>query len=96
MARPNEYNLGSTVELDAYPTDLENDFFIPEESRLSIKEPSGSIITVSGADLTVASGYMYYVYKPPEVGWYQYEVWHREDVNEIAKTKGFEITDKVY
>ncbi len=96
MARPNEYNLGSTVEIDTVPTDLDDAFFVPEESRLSVKEPTGNIVTVSGDGLTVASGYMYYRYKPETVGWYQYEYWHREDDREFAKTAGFEVTDRVY
>ena len=96
MARPNEYNLGGNVDILSTPTDLQDVFFVPQESRLSIKEPSGTIITVSGADITVASGYMVYEYKPPTVGWYQYEWWHREDTKEVVKTLGFEVTDKVY
>jgi len=96
LVRPNEYVLGGNVDIISTPTDLQDAFFIPQESRVSIKEPSGTIITVSGDDLTVASGYLLYKYKPPTVGWYQYEVWHKEDTDEVVKTLGFEVTDKVY
>jgi hypothetical protein len=96
LVRPNEYNLGSTVEIDTYPTDLDDNFFVPQESRLSIKEPDGDLITVSGDGLTTASGYMYYLYKPEQIGWFQYEFWHKEGDRETAKTNGFEVTDRVY
>lgn len=97
LTRPNEYVLGGNVEIDSTPTDLENNvYFVPQESRVSVKAPTGDITTVSGDGLTLASGYLFYLYKPPVIGWYEYEVWHREDDRELVRTKGFEVTDRVY
>lgn len=97
MVRPNVYVLGGITEIDLTPTDLAGDFFIPSESRLSIKEPDGDIITVSGGDFITASGYLYYLYRPPTVGWFQYESWVKDSTGrETAQTNGFEVIDKVY
>lgn len=97
MAKPNEYVLGTVVKLKLYPTDLNNDFFVPNESRLSVKQPDGQIITISGAGLTTASGYLFYKYKPPTIGWFEYESWVKDSAqNEDAQTHGFEVIDRVY
>lgn len=101
----NKYNLGGTVEIDLTTFDVNNASFIPSETRLSIKEPIGTLITVSGgnSDLlttidTTGSGNMqYYIYRPPYTGWYAYEVWAKDNSGrEIVKYKGFEIEDVVF
>lgn len=97
MVKPNEYNLGSRPELDLTPLDQDGNFFTPSEMRLSIKNPSGTILTVSGEDMILGSGYYYYQYYPETVGWYEYEGWVRDSAGrEIADSKGFEVTDRVY
>lgn len=98
MTKPNVYVLGGTPELDVTPVDQNGDFFVPSQMRLSIKAPSGTITTVSGAELILASGgYYYYEYKPLTIGWYEYEAWVKDSANrEIAQTNGFEVTDRVY
>jgi len=97
MVNPNVYVLGGKPELTITPLDQDDLFFIPSLLRLSIKEPDGDIITVSGGDLTLASGYYYYRYNPETVGWYEYEAWVRDaEGREIAETNGFEVIDRVY
>lgn len=97
LAKPNVYILGSKPRLKlVFETDG-GDAFIPVESRLSIKQPDGEIITYSGGDLTQGSGYLYTLYRPPVIGWYEYEGWGLDGLGqEVAKTKGFEVTDRVY
>lgn len=56
--KPNEYVLGGNQEIDLASKGQDGIFFVPSESRLSIKRPSGVIITLSGGDLTQASGYL--------------------------------------
>jgi hypothetical protein len=97
MTKPSVYILGGTPELSLIPTDQNGEFFTPTEMRLSIKEPSGEIFTVSGTDLAIASGYYYYDYKPDTIGWFEYEAWVKDSTGrEIAQTNGFEIIDRVY
>lgn len=97
MARKNRWVLGSTPEIRITPKDQDGIFFVPSETRLSIQAPDGEITTVSGGGLLVASGYMYYEYKPETVGWYQYEVWVKDSGGkEKAETDGFEMFDKVF
>lgn len=97
MPRPNEYVLGGTIRVRAFPKDQNDEFFVPSESRISVKQPDGVIVTVSGGDLVVASGYMYFRFKPPTIGWYEYESWVKDSAeNEDAKTAGFEVIDRVY
>lgn len=97
LVKPNEYVLGGNVRLKLFPLDQDDDFFVPNESRLSIKQPDGVIVTVSGSGLTTASGYLYYRYKPPTIGWYEYESWVKDSAeNEDVQTNGFEVTDRVY
>ncbi len=93
----NRYVLGSTPRLKVITIDTEGEPFEPTEARLSIKDPLGNIYTYSGGDLTVASGYLYTIYHPQYVGWYQYEGWVKDGNGlEDAATKGFEIYDLVY
>lgn len=97
MVNPNVYILGGKPELAITPTDEDGEFFTPSLMRLSIKEPDGDIITLSGADLTPASGFYYYRYNPETIGWYEYEGWVRDSAGrEVASTNGFEVTDRVY
>lgn len=93
----NKYVLGTTPRIRITPKTEEGVFFVPTQSRLSVKDPAGTIYTYSGADLTVASGYLYYVFNPTMVGWYQYESWV-QDGNGLqdVDTHGFEIYDRVY
>lgn len=98
MTRPNVYVLGGKPELDLLFLDENGVAFTPVEMRLSIKEPTGTIITVSGGDLTLASGGAYtYLYRPPVIGWYEYEGWGKDGLTrEVAQTNGFEVVDRVY
>lgn len=97
MAKPHRYVLGSVPEIDLEFLDTDDEAFTPGEVRLSIKEPSGTIITYSGADLTQGSGYMYVLYRPPTIGYYEYEGWGKDGAGrEIASTAGFEVYDRVY
>lgn len=93
----NRYVLGTKPRLKIYPLDTDGVIFVPSEIRLSIKEPDGQIITYSGADLTTASGFLYYYYNPETVGYYEYETWVKDGNGlEAAATKGFEIYDNVF
>jgi len=97
LTRPNVYILGSKPKLKLTFLTEEGDPFTPIESRLSIKQPDGEIITYSGGDMTQGSGYLYYLYRPPTIGWYEYEAWGKDGLEqEVAKTKGFDVTDRVY
>lgn len=94
----NRYVLGTHPRLKVFPIDTEGIIFVPSEVRLSVKNPTGTIITYSGGDFTfVPSGYLYVIYAPETVGWYQYEAWVRDGNGlEDATTRGFEIYDLVY
>lgn len=95
--KPNVYVLGGKPELILTPLDLDGNFFIPTEARLSIKEPDGTIFTVSGSDLTVGSGYLYYTFHPEQIGWYEYEGWVKDGTGrEDTDTHGFDVTDRVF
>lgn len=104
VVRPNRYVLGGKVELDITTYNVNGDTFIPDYARLSIKEPDGTIITVSGGigvsspDLeeTTASGYLYYLYRPRLRGWVEYETWVRDGSGrEGTATHGFDVVDFV-
>lgn len=96
--KPNVWYLGSKPEIDLIPVDANGNFFIPAEARLSIKAPDGTIFTVSGASLSVASGYLYFDnYRPTVAGWYEYEGWVKDSSGrEIAQSNGYEVIDRVY
>lgn len=97
MAKINRYVLGSRPRLKITPVDQDGVFFVPSEIRLSVKEPTGSITTYSGGDLTTASGYLYALYKPLTTGYYEYEGWVKDSGGlEDASTKGFEVYDNVH
>jgi hypothetical protein len=96
VVAPNRYVLGGKPELYVTTVDLEGVTFIPSEIRLSVKEPSGIIITVSGAEMITASGYMSYFYKPPTAGWYATETWVKDSTGrEDTAAGGFEVYDSV-
>lgn len=97
MTKPHRYVLGSKPEIDLVFYDTDDVVFTPLESRLSIKEPTGTIITYSGADLTQGSGYLFTLYRPPVIGYYEYEGWGKDGAGrEIASTASFEVFDRVY
>lgn len=101
MAKPNIYVLGSKPELDLTFTDLDDEAFTPVLMRLSVKAPDGTILTLSGAEMTssvTVSGMFYYLYAlSGGIGWYEYEGWGRDgNGREIAETNGFEVIDRVY
>lgn len=97
----NEYVLGGTIELDLTAYDTANHPFIPNEGRISLKDPQGTITTwsggLSGGDLTTASGYLYVLYRPLVIGWHEYEEWAKDGTGrESTATNGFEVIDRVY
>lgn len=100
IVKPNEYILGGTEQLRAKFENEEGYAITPTEFRISVKEPSGDIITVSGGGLvphTTLSGVFYYLYRPPVVGWYEYESWGKDgNGNEVVETNGFEVTDRLF
>ena len=96
MVDPHRYVLGGKPEIYVTTTDLAGITFIPSEIRLSIKEPSGIIVTVSGADMITASGYMSYFYRPPTKGWYATETWVKDgNGREDTAAGGFEVYDPI-
>lgn len=92
------YVLGTKPKIRTYPRDTQGIIFVPSEMRVSVKAPTGDITTYSGGDMTyVVSGYLFVIYSPETVGWYQYEVWVKDGNGlEDAYTRGFEIYDLVY
>ncbi len=103
MTKPNTYVLGGTIELDLTVYDTNNHPFIPNEGRITVKDPTGVMTTYSGGvtntspDLITASGYLYTLYRPPVIGWYEYESWAKDGTGrEPTTTNGFEIIDRVY
>ena len=97
VAVDKRFVLGGNLEIVSTPTDQDGIFFVPSEMRLSIEDPQGVIVTISGGGITTASGYMSYIYKPQLKGWHQYETWVKDPSGrEIVKTDGFEVYDKVF
>ena len=98
--KPSTYDLGATPELYGIFKNRAGEGVIPTESRITVKQPDGTLYTVSGADLivdTVTSGLLYFVYTPTTRGWYEYEAWGKDgNDREVAQTRGFEIRDRVY
>lgn len=95
--KENRYVLGTKPKLKLTPVDTDGVSFVPTESRISVKAPTGVITTYSGADMTTVSGYSYVIYSPETVGWYQYEGWVKDGNGlEDAATRGFEVYDLVY
>lgn len=95
--RYNTYVLGGTPEIDLTAYDKNNNTFTPTEARLSIKQPDGAIVTYSGGDLTQGSGFLYLLYRPPVIGWYEYEGWVKDpNGREVSSTNGFDVIDRVY
>lgn len=97
MTKPSRYVLGGNIELIITTVDIDGNDFIPAEARLSIKEPSGIVVTISGGDMNiVVSGYMSYLYRPPTRGWFEYESWVKDGDREDTDTNGFDVYDRVY
>lgn len=99
MTKPNQYVLGGNQEIFFVPKDQDGAFFVPAASdiRLTIKEPTGTLWTVSGGDIYLASGYLGYIYHPQTIGWYQYEIWVKDpNGREKVETNGYDVYDKVY
>jgi len=103
MTKYNTYVLGGTIELDVTVYDTNKQKFIPNEARISVKEPTGDIFTYSGGlnvtnpELLTASGYLYILYRPPIIGWFEYESWAKDGTGrEPTSTNGFEIIDRVF
>ena len=96
-AHTNRYVLGTHPRLKVTSVDTDGVTFVPSEIRLSVKNPTGTITTYSGADMTTASGYMFVIYNPETTGWYQYEGWVKDGNGlEDVATRGFEVYDLVY
>lgn len=96
MVNPNVYILGGRPEIVVTAEDLDGVAFIPTEMRLSIQDPTGAITTVSGADMTVASGYVYYSYRPLFRGFYATETWVKDGTGrEDTAGGGFEVIDTI-
>ena len=94
---PNVYVLGAKPELRLDVTGIDDTKITPLEARISVKAPDGTITTYSGADLVTASGYLYTLYQPTTIGWYEYEGWASDATGrEDTATKGFEVIDRVY
>lgn len=97
LTNPNVYILGGKPKVNLTTIDIEGQPFIPTESRLTIKQPDGTLFTVSGANLVVASGLSYYIFHPEQIGWHEYEGWVRDGHGfEDTDSNGFEITDRVF
>lgn len=92
-----QYVLGGTPEVYITPKDQDGIFFVPSESRISIKEPDGDIYTVSGGDMILASGYLYILYRPLTKGGYATETWVKDSTGREDTDIGFfEVVDYVY
>jgi len=100
VTKANEYILGGVEQIRAKFTNEAGVGVTPTEMRISIKDPLGEIVTVSGGFLTAhatISGMFYTLYRPPVTGWYEYESWGKDgNGNEIVQTNGFEIGDRLY
>jgi hypothetical protein len=97
VAKPNRYVLGSTPDLTLKYYDENNQLIVPLESRLTVKEPDGTIVTYSGIDMIQAPDHLYVIYRPPVIGHYEYEGWGKDgDGRETASTLSFEIYDRLY
>jgi hypothetical protein len=97
VTKPNVYEWGSNPEIILAFTDTDGVPFIPPYTRLSIVEPDGTVFTVSGAGMTVASGYLLtYIYEPRMIGWHEYYGWGDDNTGrEILRTHGFEIVSEI-
>lgn len=98
MTAANVYVLGGNNKLILRSIDQDGEYFIPTEMRLSVKQPDGDIITVSGGEMDfVSSGESYYLYRYPTIGWFEYEGWVKDGHGfEDTATNGFEVIDHVY
>lgn len=97
MGKPSVYVLGSSPEILLAFTDTDDEPFVPSEVRLSIEEPTGTVVTFSGGDMTTLSGgILSIVYSPPVIGWYSYTGWGKDNANRtISKDNGFDIIAEI-
>ena len=102
MTKPSVYTLGGKVQIDLITLDTNGIGFMPSLARLSIQDPEGAVVTFSGGvgvvggELSTASGYLYYLYRPLTIGWYQYEEWSADATGrEGTFTNGFDVGDIV-
>lgn len=97
MARPTIYGLGSVPEIMMATHDDNGTVVVPTEARLTIQDPHGSQITVSGGQMTVDGDYLIYLYQGITTsGFYQYEGWVKSaSGKEDARTNGFQVIDRI-
>jgi hypothetical protein len=96
MTDPNVYVRGGRPRINLNTVDTNGNSFIPTEARLSIEQPDGEIFTVSGEGMVQASGISYYLYRPTQIGWYEYEAWVKDGYGfEDTDRNGFEVIDTV-
>ena len=92
MGIPNQYYLGGKPEIQVETLDTEGNYFTPVEMRLSITLPDDTVFTVSGADMSTGTNYLYYDYKPEQVGFYKYVTWVKDaQGREDVASSGFEV-----
>ena len=88
MTRPATYNVGATIEIDLTALDANDNPVTPDESRVSILQPDGTVFTVSGI-------YPSYDYDATQLGFHVYEGWVIKNAVEDAQTHGFHIVNHV-
>ena len=95
--KPNVYSLGARPEIRIAVVDDAGAVVQPTEARLSIQDASGTITTVSGADMTwTDSTYYAYTYYPTASGFYSYEAWAKDSSGrEVADSNSFHVYDRV-
>lgn len=88
MTVPSVYVRGSKPQIDLTFTDTNGETFEPVESRLTITEPDGSSVTVSGVTT--------YLFEPQIPGWYEYYGWGIDvDGREISALNGFYLVEPI-
>jgi hypothetical protein len=96
MTKPNSYIKGGNIELKVATIDSNGEAFTPTLVRLSVRPPSGTVVTYSGGDLSAGTGYLYRLYTPTTSGYYTYEGWVQdEDGREGMDANGFYVSDRI-
>ena len=93
---PPIYSLGATPEIDIYAYGRDTQAVALAEITVSIQDPLGGVIVVSGQEIQTASGYYYYIYRPEVRGWYGYVIWVKGLTGLEATSDpylGFEVVD---
>lgn len=94
--KPNVYVYGARPEIVLSPLDIDGNPFVPDEARLTIDAPNGTI-TVSGAQMTQDGDYLTYIYTPTTSGYFAYEAWVADTTGrETAEHNGFYVIDRIY